>query len=161
MNRVNVALTRAKKGMIVFGNSQTLKIQRIIDKNLNIWGHFLNFNREKNRLLDYWSLESIMNKRNKERGGLYDANNLRTELHSILDELIYLQKEPKLINKHEMSLSNKNENIEREIKKVIKFLTKLSEKDIKKGRSKIIVNDYLKESTKKRSNRKYLEKKLK
>jgi hypothetical protein len=57
-----------------------------------------------------------------------------------------------------MSLSNKNENIEREIKKVIKFLTKLSEKDIKKGRSKIIVNDYLKESTKKRSNRKYLEK---
>lgn len=158
MNRVNVALTRAKKGMIVFGNSQTLKIQRFIDKNLNIWGHFLNFNREKNRLLDYWSLESIMNKRNKERGGLYDANNLRTELHSILDELIYLQKEPKLINKHEMSLSNKNENIEREIKKVIKFLTKLSEKDIKKGRRKIIVNDYLKESTKKRSNRKYLEK---
>lgn len=102
-----------------------------------------------------------MNKRNKERGGLYDANNIRTELYFIIEDLIYFQKEPKLLNKYEMSLSDKNDFIEQEIKQVIKSLTKLSEKDIKNGKDINIVNDFLRESRRKRSNRKYVEKKSK
>jgi len=64
LNRVNVALTRAKRGLIVFGNPETLTQGRPFgDKDLNIWGKYYQYMLKTNQVLSFEQFHLVLSQK--------------------------------------------------------------------------------------------------
>ena len=158
--RVNVALTRARKGLILVGNC------KCFSKRPNIWRDFISFYYSKKLIVkgDLSDLETV----EKEEILLKAENEIENddnEFREALVEMRYNQnaapiinykiKEKKIINEN----NNKNEIKNVEIKK------EEIKKEIKKEKNKNVINEIKKENDKqpkkKKSDKKYIpEKKL-